>query len=119
MVLRPVACGGSGSGQKRHALRRPLHRSRYFRRICAVAGAAARSFPGFRPGGRGLLAAIAGARRFSPGGGGREFRQRSAEGRTALLNIAQLASSSLFNRMALIGVISAGPATAAAITNGP
>src|ERR1700692_1437497 len=66
-------------------MRRPLHRGRYLRRICAVAGAAARLFQGFRPGGRGLLAAIAGTRRFSPGGGGRESRQRATEGRAALL----------------------------------
>src|ERR1700733_11160692 len=85
MVLRPVACGGSRRSKKRDALRRPLHRSRYFRRICAATGGEARSFQGFRPGGRGLLAAIAGARWFSPGGGGRESRQRATEGRAALL----------------------------------
>ena len=72
-------------GQAPTAVRRTLHRGRHFRRLRLAARREHRSGQGFRPERRGLLAAVAAARRLRPRRGGGRSGQRAAEHRGAIL----------------------------------
>ena len=57
----------AATGQRRDAVRRPVHRGRYRDRLCAAAGREYRACQGFRAQRRGLLAAPAGSATASSG----------------------------------------------------
>ena len=79
MVPRPAAGGRGRDRQGRDAVRGPLYRGRYRQRLCAAAGRQYRARQGFRAQCRGLLGAVAGARRLSAGGGGGTEGRRRTE----------------------------------------